>query len=166
MLQRALPPWSRVDFLRSSIMRFSMVLVLRLLTIPAAAVYAFSPHAPGRRFVISRRAAIRHTSSNGDTNDGTPPIVDAEVMGEGLGAPTNDALPRSSTVGSVVEQSTDSSDSSASGWRSIFPKGPAKEPEPPMPLDPALRSLAVDFGFRKGIASNIIWISLLLDMKV
>lgn len=161
-----MPASVAADFLRSSIMRFSMVLVLRLLMIPAAAVFAFSPHAPGRRFVISRGAAIRRPSSNGDTDDGAPPIVDAEVMRGGSEMPTNDASPRSSTVGSVVEQSTDSSDSSASGWRSIFPKGPAKEPEPPMPLDPALRSLAVDFGFRKGIASNIIWISVLLGMKV
>lgn len=51
-------------------------------------------------------------------------------------------------------------------WRSIFPKGPEKEPEPPMPTDPALRAIAQDFGMRRTIASNWIWLSVILDMKV
>ena len=47
-----------------------------------------------------------------------------------------------------------------------FLKGPEKEPEPPMPTDPVLKAIAQDFGLRKGIASNWIFLSLILDHKV
>jgi|MDSY01.1.fsa_nt_gb hypothetical protein len=75
----------------------------------------------------------------------------------------------STSSSSGVSSNSDSTSSTKAPEKEgflAFLKGPEKEPEPPMPTDPVLKAIAQDFGLRKGIASNWIFLSLILDHKV